>query len=336
MCMKTMDIIDLIRTTMAREGALPLNQQLRSVLEMAAAAGELPPGLQLPSVRTLARELGLAPNTVVRAYKELEAEGIVRVAPRRAYYVSGGPKAFASPAHREVQGLLDEALRAAEDAGLDTVQFLQLASKLIRARRQRTQRIAVVGDRDAALELRVAAVRRALADLPVDVIPLSFEDLATAEGSAMASGVDSYIVPMLDTERAALLLGPHAHRILPMYLSLSPEVRAFISSRPAGTKFGIIVSREAYRARLVTAVRRLHTDARISAASVDDRRAVAGVIDGADVVLVSSPSVPRMPKGVALPKAAVEMTFLPDEETIRRLRTLLGADSRKRVRRSVL
>lgn len=328
--MKTAEIIDLIKATLAREGALPLNQQLRSVLEMAAAAGELPEGVQLPSVRTLAVELGLAPNTVVRAYKELEAEGIVKVSPRRGYYISGEPKTFASPAHRQVQGLLDEALRAAEEAGLDNLQFLQLASKIIRARRQRTQRVAVVGDRDAALEARAAAVRRAIADLPVEVIALAFEDLATPAGSAQATGVDSYIVPMFDTERAAQLLGPHAHRILPMYLTLNEDVRAFIASRPPQTRFGVVVSKESYRARLVTTVRRLHSgDGEIDAAAIDDRRAVERALKGADVVLVSSPALARWPKAIALPRSAVEMVFLPDDETIRRLRAILGAGPRR-------
>jgi GntR family transcriptional regulator len=331
--LKRVDITDLIRTTVARGGSLSLSQQMRSVLEMAAAAGELPDGMPLPSVRKLAGELKLAPNTVVRAYKQLEAEGIVAVSPRRAYYVVGTPQHGTTPASTQVQGLIDEALRAAERAGLDTVQFLQLVSKLIKARRDRVERVAVVGDRDAALETRVNVIRRALADLPVEVIPLSFEDLATPAGSLLATAVDYYVVPMLDTVRASALLGPHAYRILPMYLTLNDEVRSFIASRSAKTRFGIVVSRDIYRARLATAVRRIHSPtARISTASVDNRAAVERVVAEADVILISSPARPRMPATLRLTKPTMEMTFLPDDETIRRLRAIVAADAPRRPR----
>lgn len=324
--LRPVDITELIKGTVARGGALSLSQQMRSVLEMAAAAGELPDGVALPSVRALAKQLKLAPNTVVRAYKQLEAEGIVSVSPRRAYYVVGTAQR-ATPASTQVQGLVDEALRASERAGLDTVQFLQLVSRVIKARRERVERVAVVGDRDAALETRVVVVRRALADMPVDVIPLSFEDLETAEGLTLAASVDTYLVPMLETERASTLLGPHAYRILPMYLVLSDEARSYVASLDANTRFGIIVSRESYRARMATVVRRIHSPgARITTASVENRQAVERLIADADVILIASPARARMPSSIRITRPTMEMTFLPDDETIRRLRAIVAAD----------
>ena len=52
------------------------------------AGGRLPPGDQLPSVRQLARDLRLAPNTVARAYTELEREGWVVTSVRRGVTVA--------------------------------------------------------------------------------------------------------------------------------------------------------------------------------------------------------------------------------------------------------
>lgn len=326
--MKSSDITELIRTAVARGGSLSLSQQLRSVFEIAAAAGELPEGMPLPSVRVLARRLGVAPNTVVRAYKQLEAEGLVRVLPRRGYYVAGSDRGLARPARAQVQGLVDEALRAAERAGLDTIQFLQLVSRVIKARRDQRARIAVVGERDAALQNRVDVIARALADLPVEVRPLSYEELSAAEGPAKAAGFDSYLVPTLDIEKATRLLGPHAHRILPMYLTLAGNVRSFIASKPARTRFGVIASREEYRARLATAIRRLHSaTARIATASVDNRAAVDRVVAESDVLLVASPALPRMPRGIKTTQPTVEMVFLPDDETIQRIRAIVAADT---------
>lgn len=71
---------------------VPPYEQIRSQLARMIEAGVLATGAQLPPIRQLAADLGLATNTVARAYRELEAEGLVvsrvrhgtTVAPQRA------------------------------------------------------------------------------------------------------------------------------------------------------------------------------------------------------------------------------------------------------------
>jgi GntR family transcriptional regulator len=55
----------------------PLYAQISARIRVAIAAGELAKGSALPSVRSLASELRVNPATVVQAYRELEAEGLV-------------------------------------------------------------------------------------------------------------------------------------------------------------------------------------------------------------------------------------------------------------------
>lgn len=57
--------------------SVPLFEQLRLNIIERADNGTLAPGTRLPAVRSLAGELGVAPHTVARAYKELEAAGVV-------------------------------------------------------------------------------------------------------------------------------------------------------------------------------------------------------------------------------------------------------------------
>jgi DNA-binding transcriptional regulator YhcF (GntR family) len=66
-------------------------EQVRSQLAVAVASGELPAGTRLPTVRTLATELQVAVNTVARAYRELEADGVVVTEGRRGTFVRGEP-----------------------------------------------------------------------------------------------------------------------------------------------------------------------------------------------------------------------------------------------------
>ena len=65
-------------------------EQVREQLRSQVLAGELTPGTKLPTVRRLADDLGLATNTVARAYRELEALGVIETRGRAGSVVTGG------------------------------------------------------------------------------------------------------------------------------------------------------------------------------------------------------------------------------------------------------
>lgn len=69
---------------------VPPYEQVRSQLAAQIADGTLVAGTRLPTVRRLAEELGLAVNTVARAYKELEASGLVHTRGRGGTVVAAG------------------------------------------------------------------------------------------------------------------------------------------------------------------------------------------------------------------------------------------------------
>lgn len=79
-----------MRVALDPDSEVPPFEQLRSQVAAQVAAGTLPAGTRLPTVRALAEELGLAVNTVARAYRELEADGVVSTAGRRGTVVSPG------------------------------------------------------------------------------------------------------------------------------------------------------------------------------------------------------------------------------------------------------
>lgn len=66
----------------------PPYEQLRQQVIAQITSGELPPGTKLPAVRRLAGDLGIAPNTVARAYRELESAGYVDTAGRNGTMVA--------------------------------------------------------------------------------------------------------------------------------------------------------------------------------------------------------------------------------------------------------
>lgn len=66
----------------------PPYEQLRQQLISAISDGELTPGTKLPTVRRLAADLGVAPNTVARTYLELDREGLIETRGRRGSFVA--------------------------------------------------------------------------------------------------------------------------------------------------------------------------------------------------------------------------------------------------------
>ena len=86
----------------------PPYEQIRAQIATMIEAGTLPAGSQLPTIRQLAADLGLAANTVARAYRELETEGWVDSRVRHGTTVADRP----TLARAEVRRRLDEAAQA--------------------------------------------------------------------------------------------------------------------------------------------------------------------------------------------------------------------------------
>ncbi|ONI60565.1 GntR family transcriptional regulator [Leifsonia sp. ALI-44-B] len=63
-------------------------EQLRTQVISGVKDGTLVPGTKLPTVRNLADELGLAPNTIARAYRELEHDDVIETRGRNGTFVS--------------------------------------------------------------------------------------------------------------------------------------------------------------------------------------------------------------------------------------------------------
>jgi DNA-binding transcriptional regulator YhcF (GntR family) len=96
------------------ESATPPYEQLRVQLLEQVLSGELPHGAKLPTVRGLADELGLAPNTVARCYRELEQSGVIETRGRNGTIVAWSPDA----AERRVEEAAAALVVAARELGV--------------------------------------------------------------------------------------------------------------------------------------------------------------------------------------------------------------------------
>ncbi|MBQ2509849.1 MAG: GntR family transcriptional regulator [Erysipelotrichaceae bacterium] len=75
------------------QGKESIYEQIRSQIERFIKNGILKPDDKLPSVRTLAEDLGINPNTVMKAYQELERNGYIYTLNKKGVFVAKDPEA---------------------------------------------------------------------------------------------------------------------------------------------------------------------------------------------------------------------------------------------------
>ncbi|MFB7471144.1 GntR family transcriptional regulator [Kitasatospora sp. NPDC056184] len=108
--------------------ATPPYEQIRAQIAEQARSGELATGLRLPTVRALAERLGLAAGTVARAYRELEADGVVETHGRRGTLIA----AVGDSAHRLVAAAAAEYAERARRLGVPPADALAAVDGALR------------------------------------------------------------------------------------------------------------------------------------------------------------------------------------------------------------
>lgn len=92
---------------------IPPYEQMRSQIEGLIESGALPTGTRLPTIRQLAHDLGLAPGTVARVYRELEEGRLVITRGRRGTFIAATEDASAQ---RKLARLSEAARSFAQEA----------------------------------------------------------------------------------------------------------------------------------------------------------------------------------------------------------------------------
>jgi GntR family transcriptional regulator len=119
--------------------AVPVSEQIAEQVRFAIGAGRLATGERLPSVRGLARDLLVNPNTVAKVYRDLEREGVLRTRPGSGVFVAEDATAVC---RRESLAAVRGAFRAAADkalaAGLDEVEMRDLLADCLTTKTETT------------------------------------------------------------------------------------------------------------------------------------------------------------------------------------------------------
>jgi GntR family transcriptional regulator len=214
-----------------RKGGVPLHDQLLAQLELNILGGSLAPGARLPSVRALARQLGLHANTVSGAYRELQAAGHVELKRGAGVFVRTD-----RPATLEEGRGLDEMIRLAVATalrkGYTGADITAAVERWLRA--APADRVVVVDPRVETIDLVVHEVREAL-DVPVSGCTLRQLEHAPA----LLSGALGLVFPYHAGKVARLVPGA---ALVVIHVGLTREDREAVLALPAGATV-VLVSR---------------------------------------------------------------------------------------------
>jgi len=114
----------------------PIYQQIAEQFKTDILAGKFKQGEYLPSIRNLAKELKISVITTMKAYEQLEAEGLVTAAQGKGFYVNAQDSEMLREQHlRKVENSLMEAMTAAEIAGMSDKELVDTLETLLAIRK---------------------------------------------------------------------------------------------------------------------------------------------------------------------------------------------------------
>ena len=112
-----------------RMGRKPIYEQIIEQTELMIASGVLKPGDQLPSVRTLSQMLSANPNTLQKAYAELERDGITTAAPGNGRFIGRDARELIKERMLAMLSDIEHMCAKLRIAGIDKQQALDAVEK---------------------------------------------------------------------------------------------------------------------------------------------------------------------------------------------------------------
>ncbi|MCL6548481.1 MAG: GntR family transcriptional regulator [Alicyclobacillus sp.] len=111
------------------DSSRPLYEQIVNLIRTELACGRLIPGARLPSVRDLAAQFRMTPNTVMRAYLELERDGLVQTFRGQGTFVPRDPRVVTASRRMLAREAVAYVERIAQSMGLTVEELIRLAKE---------------------------------------------------------------------------------------------------------------------------------------------------------------------------------------------------------------
>ena len=116
----------------SKTNGIPIYKQIADAFRTDILAGKYEQGEYLPSIRELARDLRISVITTMKAYEQLEAEGLVTASQGKGFYVNAQDSEMLKEQHlRKVEDSLTSAIEAAKIAGMNDEELIEMLKTLL-------------------------------------------------------------------------------------------------------------------------------------------------------------------------------------------------------------
>jgi GntR family transcriptional regulator len=307
---------DSVNIILTRESSVPIRAQLALQIEVAVVTGQLEPGKKLPSVRELARRLGLHHNTVAAAYSELTERGLVESRRGSGLYVSSRGRPSTPERAEGIDDLIASFLEIARARGFKAAEIREAVEAWLRL--QPPDYVLLV---EPAPDIRAILAHEIAAALPCRVMASglsALEDEAALDGALL---VASFYHSATIRER----IGPAAPLVT---ISLNPGVAELERLRqlPVGALLGIVSGSPILLATVSTVIASIRgSDILVRAVPLSDEAAWRRLSRTADAIVCDSLSGEEVARSTG---RTVRVVRLVPDDTLRELsRFFPGAKS---------
>ncbi len=259
---------------------LPLYEQLKMGIRQRVSGGEFSVGERLPGIREMAEHLGVNKNTVLRVYKELEAEGLLQIE-------RGGGAYVRQLTHSEGTGdatlrdLMSRAIRLARVWGMGEAEVRRLTEECFMAVYRQEVRVAFVECHPYDAEVMAATVQ---AKIGVGLEPVVLDDLVADPGQYFAK-YDLLATTFFHYGELIELAGAQwEHQVVGVEHTASVDSLRSLSLIPRGNNVGLVCKNERTLDRLSRLVGAYCLEP-VRACLVSDEQTVRELLDTCDYVI---------------------------------------------------
>ena len=307
-------------------GHLPIHYQIKNNLKHAVSSGHLPPNSRLPSVRDLAARLNVAANTVARAYKELQDDGLVVTHVGRGTYVThlidrGGPRAGGDASQTTLRSILEPAVASAHATGFSRQQILQVVDTLLA---DPSVTVGLVGINQTIVRKWKKILETEFADLRIQVVALTLDEVRTNFEDALHQFQPAaYVFSLITTygEVRALFRG-HNVRIAALITELSLATHQALADLPPDAPIGLVCE-DMYVNNLLGLIAPYCQEDRIVCVAPEDEAALRSLLHSAGIVLHTIGAKEKVVKLANPANKLIELEFLPNRSCFEQLHLLL-------------
>jgi len=312
--------ITLVKT----DGALPIHQQIVNSVRHAISSGRLRAGDRLPPVRKLALELGVAMNTVARAYRDLDREGLTDNGAGRGTFVRQllVPQAHHWATDATAAQILRPAVLALMAMGLSHIEISTAVEKLLG---EAPLKLGVIGSSPRGAEKWARTLCLKLKEFQIETIPIALADLSHDPESVLRrlEGATFVFTLLTGYHLARELLEGSAKQVVPLITQITHQCQQDMLALPRGARVGLVCE-DVYLNSVLELVGSLSPTAQVDRVRIEDIDGVRRLTSECDVVVYSFAAgevVEALPAGTA---RLMPLIYTLNEENFSHIRRLVA------------